>query len=441
MVKRRIKNISLAIIFGIFFISFVSAWNFPSSSTTSGTTTTVINNFTINGSTAIHNELDGLQGGIAGEYYHIKADWYNTLNSNINDWITESVSSLTHYYTDTEVDAINDSMKNYVDSVASGAYDDTWINDTIDNKISDNNDSVNNYIADNNASVNNYIADNNNSVNAYILYVNSTNGAGSGSYDDTWINDTIDSKILVQNNSLVNYIGVTNGTLYEILMNGSFFNAEATDTFVANYSTFLTHITYADVMNGTLEDYFDGIYQPLGNYLTEEALWNANYSQFLLNNVSITNALATKLDISQWNATNISYMTGDNFTLQNISMKNYIATVNTSQTNLNTLNNVSLKNWISNTFNATRNNYVAEVNLSMKNYVIGENASQTNYINSNNGSVTNAINAKLSLTGGNMAGNLNLSANINLTMNGGNQVGSNVTCVIIKGSTTTLNIC
>ena len=157
----------------------------------------------------------------------------------------------------------------------------------------------------------------------------------------------------------------------------------------------------------------------MGNYLTEEALWNANYSQFLLNNVSITNALATKLDISQWNATNISYMTGDNFTLQNISMKN----------------------WISNTFNATRNNYVAEVNLSMKNYVIGENASQTNYINSNNGSVTNAINAKLSLTGGNMAGNLNLSANINLTMNGGNQVGSNVTCVIIKGSTTTLNIC
>ena len=273
MVKRRIKNISLAIIFGIFFISFVSAWNFPSSSTTSGTTTTVINNFTINGSTAIHNELDGLQGGIAGEYYHIKADWYNTLNSNINDWITESVSSLTHYYTDTEVDAINDSMKNYVDSVASGAYDDTWINDTIDNKISDNNDSVNNYIADNNASVNNYIADNNNSVNAYILYVNSTNSG-------------ID-----------------------------------TDTFVANYSTFLTHISWSNIINGTI--------------------WS-----WVMN--------GTLFQTSQWNATNTSYLVK---------------------------------------------------------------------------------------TGDTMTGNLNLSANVNLTMNGGNQVSSNVTCVIIEGSTSVLEIC
>ncbi|MGY4884090.1 MAG: hypothetical protein ACP5NZ_00745, partial [Nanobdellota archaeon] len=38
-------------------------------------------------------------------------------------------------------------------------------------------------------------------------------------------------------------------------------------------------------------------------------------------------------------------------------------------------------------------------------------------------------------------GNLNLSANINLTMNGGNQIGSNVTCVQIKGATSILEVC
>lgn len=38
-------------------------------------------------------------------------------------------------------------------------------------------------------------------------------------------------------------------------------------------------------------------------------------------------------------------------------------------------------------------------------------------------------------------GNLNLSANVNLTMNGGNQIGSNVTCVTIKGSTSILEVC
>jgi len=38
-------------------------------------------------------------------------------------------------------------------------------------------------------------------------------------------------------------------------------------------------------------------------------------------------------------------------------------------------------------------------------------------------------------------GNLKLSANINLTMNGGNQIGSNITCVQIKGATSILEVC
>ena len=61
------------------------------------------------------------------------------------------------------------------------------------------------------------------------------------------------------------------------------------DTFVANYSTFLTHIGFGEISNGTIWS------------------WAMN---------------GTLFKTSQWNATNTSYMTGDNFTLQNISMKN-----------------------------------------------------------------------------------------------------------------------
>ena len=78
----------------------------------------------------------------------------------------------------------------------------------------------------------------------------------------------------------------------------------------------------------------------------------------------------------------------------------------------------------------SQTNYIAVVNTSMKNYVDFQNTSQTNYINT-----------KLNLSGGSMTGNLNLSANINLTMNGGNQIGSNVTCVTIKGPTSVLEVC
>lgn len=51
------------------------------------------------------------------------------------------------------------------------------------------------------------------------------------------------------------------------------------------------------------------------------------------------------------------------------------------------------------------------------------------------------VRGNLNLAGGTMTGNLNLSANVNLTMNGGNQIGSNVTCVTIKGPSSILEIC
>jgi hypothetical protein len=80
-------------------------------------------------------------------------------------------------------------------------------------------------------------------------------------------------------------------------------------------------------------------------------------------------------------------------------------------------------NWTLDKINYYTKTEVNAINTSMKNYV--------DYINSTN----------LQLAGGTMAGNLNLSENINLTMNGGTQISSNITCVKIKGSTVTMLVC
>ena len=311
----------------LFLINFISAWNFPSNTNKLTSTTTNYINITN------YSETDPI-------------------------WISDK----SDYYTSSEVDDLNTSMKNYVD------------------------------------------------------YVNSTNGAG-GSYSDTWINSTIDSKILTQNNSINNWVNnifvkisniidlvgnwsadktsyYTSSQIEGILANGSFAD---TDTFVANYSTFITHITYDDVMNGTLKSYFDGLYIGIG--AETESKWNANYSQFLLNNDSLTNYIASN----------------------NASIENYILYVNSTNgeggsyddTWINgtmdskiLTNNDSVINWIGSTFNETRNNevarqntsivnYILVVNTSMKNYVDSQdvifNTSQNNYLVFNNGSIVNYV--------------------------------------------------
>jgi hypothetical protein len=84
----------------------------------------------------------------------------------------------------------------------------------------------------------------------------------------------------------------TSYALDSVLMNGSFFNVPGEDTFVSNYSTFLTHISWATAMNGTLAK--------------SSELDNGSYF-----NVAETDSLAyngTLLLTSQWNATNTSYI-------------------------------------------------------------------------------------------------------------------------------------
>lgn len=131
--------------------------------------------------------------------------------------------------------------------------------------------------------------------------------------------------------------------------------------------------------------------------------------------------------------------------LSGVATTAYIGTVNTSMYNYVNLQNTSQNNWISGAYNTTRNNYLAFVNTSMRNYVnyqdLNYNTSQTNAMAAQNTSQVYHINTKVNKSGDTMTGNLNLSANVNLTMNGGNQIGSNVTCIIIKGLTSRLEIC
>ncbi len=44
----------------------------------------------VNSSNVTHNQLSGLQGGTAGEYYHLAGTVYSTLLANINSWVTSS---------------------------------------------------------------------------------------------------------------------------------------------------------------------------------------------------------------------------------------------------------------------------------------------------------------------------------------------------------------
>ena len=174
-----------------------------------------------------------------------------------------------------------------------------------------------------------------------------------------------------------------------------------------------------------------------------EPLWTANYTAF---------------NASWSNMTNASYMTGSNFTLQNISMKNYIASVNTSMKNYVNVQNTSMYNYVNwnnesvtNAINAvaaageplweanystflTHISWSNIINGTIWSWVMNGTLFQTSQWNATNTSY-------LVKTGDTMTGNLNLSANVNLTMNGGNQVSSNVTCVIIEGSTSVLEIC
>ena len=85
---------------------------------------------------------------------------------------------------------------------------------------------------------------------------------------------------------------------YTVLNNGSYFNVAETDPYwTGNYSTFLTHITWANVMNGTL-----ALNSTFGNYFTKSDILGFNYynSTTLPSRVS---GSGTAWYIPMWNGT------------------------------------------------------------------------------------------------------------------------------------------
>ena len=57
--------------------------------------------YVLNGSEVEHNNLTGLQGGISGEYYHIRQSWFDELTSDIFNWITNAEVLNYNYWNNT----------------------------------------------------------------------------------------------------------------------------------------------------------------------------------------------------------------------------------------------------------------------------------------------------------------------------------------------------
>src|SRR3990167_7812425 len=190
------------------------------------------------------------------------------------------------------------------------------------------------------------------------------------------VNQTNTSYLLTTNNTYayalndslwsLNYSNFSIGWLYAT-------NSTGADSFIANYSTFLTHITWANVVNGTMLSYVQALNgtlalqanvnqtntsyylatNPFGFYNSTnpppadaETLWNANYSNFSIGWLYATNSTGADSFIANYstflthitwakvvNGTMLSYVQALNGTLAlqaNVNQTNtsYLLTTN-----------------------------------------------------------------------------------------------------------------
>ena len=197
--------------------------------------------------------------------------------------------------------------------------------------------------------------------------------------------------------------------------NYSLFNNSWSNTFNSTVNTSINN--YIVSANSSLANWVDLFFPRITELVGLVGNWTLDkvnyYNKTDINNFNASYLNMTNnsyLRIVDWNATNTSYMTGDNFTIQNTSMKNYVDSQNTSQTNDMNSRNLSITNSISsnnqsitNTFNlytliSTLVDRVGNWTLDKVNYytntqVNNINTSQTNYGNWQNNSVTNSITA------------------------------------------------
>ncbi|MCK4552601.1 hypothetical protein KAT80_00150 [Candidatus Pacearchaeota archaeon] len=210
-------------------------------------------------------------------------------------------------------------------AIIAGGYSDAWINETIYNKTD--------------------VDDINTSMKNYVDYVNSTNPTDTNTNAET------------ECSSAESYLG--NGTCVDVIALSS-----DTDTFVANYSTFLTHATttYVDAQNTSQTNYINDV------------------NTSVTNTFNLYTLISTLVErVGNWSLDKSSYYTSSEVDDINTSMKNYVDDTAVGDANWDAV------------FNSTLLIVDTAINTSMKNYVDAQNTSQTNYINVQNTSVSNAL--------------------------------------------------
>ena len=197
-----------------------------------------------------------------------------------------------------------------------------------------------------NTSQTNYINSNNASVNNYILYVNSTNP--SISYEDGWINGTIDNKISDNNDSINNYIVNYTGEINSSVTN----TIETNNVSINNWVTSLAYATLS---------YVDTVISGIGNWTADKVNYYTS-SEVDTINTSVTNTfglyiLRTEIvdEVGNWSADK-----GDYYTSTEVDI------LNTSQTNYINANNNSIVNTMVPYEGADKN-----INISFNNFSIG----------------------------------------------------------------------
>lgn len=107
------KKIILSLILGMFLISFISAVIIDTEDVAP-----VTNVYFVNETEVFHNNLSGIQGGSANEYYHLNQSTFNYLIANLWDFITSAIPrwiinpSSNYLYNDTDTLYFNESFLN-----------------------------------------------------------------------------------------------------------------------------------------------------------------------------------------------------------------------------------------------------------------------------------------------------------------------------------------
>ena len=117
--KRRIILPMLSFFLFLFSLTFISAWNFEFG----GSTSTTVNNFTINGTSAIHNDLTGLQGGNTSERYHLNLTDWNSIKVNQFLWVTSAgAGDISSIFTLNNFIALNNTLSGDIYLNFNGTY-------------------------------------------------------------------------------------------------------------------------------------------------------------------------------------------------------------------------------------------------------------------------------------------------------------------------------